>query len=421
MSQPRLKAPLWIACAVLVALLIGVNAAGMTVTAQDVSPQTSTPRPSPTGNGGNAQWTINDMTFASEYPNGGTFTVDATSSGGKITNASLFFQHNPSARSRALGKPDETSGKWVAHGISGDTPQWVAVDYYWNLTDETGNTYQTEMKHDVYTDTRREWNHAESEDIEVYWEKQLPADMGETIINAMKDRREWYYNNWGALLKHRPRAIIFDAEEDTVINEWSPGSTGVNPGFGDRVATITGGFTTQKFGAFVGIYRQSREDPIEFAYATVLHEVGHLYQYQNAGAWGSEFWMQEGDAEFNANYKAATNFALNRASQIAASGNMPPLAELGGLDAYNIGFSFFYWYTGKFGEDAHLKLAQLAGKGVRMRAAFEQITGEPFIQLEGEFRMWLGAPNAEVPTTVPEPTLFSFPSPTFQPTKTPKP
>ena len=44
MSQPRLKTSLWIACAVLIALLIGINAVGKPVTAQDVSPQTSTPR-----------------------------------------------------------------------------------------------------------------------------------------------------------------------------------------------------------------------------------------------------------------------------------------------------------------------------------------------------------------------------------------
>lgn len=421
MSQPRLKTPLWLACAVLIALLIGLNALGSTVTAQDVSPQTSTPRPSPTGNGGSATWTINEMTFASEYPNGGTFTLDATSSAGKITSALLFFQHNPSARNRAIAKLDETTGKWIAHGISGDTPQWVAVDYWWQLTDDAGNTYQTETKNDVYSDTRREWNHAESEDIEVYWEKQLPAEMGDTIIQAMRDRREWYYQNWGQLLKYRPRAIVYDGEDDTVINEWSPGSTGVNPGFGDRVATITGGFTTQKFGAFVGIYRSSRQDPIEFAYAIVLHEVGHLYQYQNGGSWGSEFWIQEGDAEFNASYKSASNFALNRASQIAQSGKLPAMAELGGLDAYNVGYSFFYWFTGKFGEDSHLKFAQLIGRGVRPRDAFQQISGQAFPELEGTFRLWLGASSGDIPTKVPEPTMLMFPSPTFPPTKTPKP
>jgi hypothetical protein len=403
-----------------VALAIMLALTGMPippVTAQEAT----TPQATPTVNGGDAVWTIGEVTFASDYPNGGTFTIQAESTGGAIKTATVFFRHNPSNRQRALGEFDSDNNRWVARGVPADTPQWVAIDYWWSLTDAAGNNYVTDIVNDVYSDTRREWNFAESEDIIVYWEMQLPPNMGDAIIEAMADRRQFYQDNWGQLLPYRPRAIIFDGEDDMVINEWRRGATIRRPGVGGGAATILGGFTTRAYGAFIGIYRQSREDPVEFAAETVLHEVGHLYQYENGG-FDAQFWFQEGNAEFMVSMERSRRNYLRRAQSLAARGDLPPLAELGGREAYDVGFAFFVWFTEKYGPDSHLKLMQLVGQGMGTRRALERFTGVSFFEIETEFRTWLGAPDPLPPTPLPEPTIaFAFPSPTFAPTRTPRP
>src|SRR5215468_9718026 len=74
----------------------------------DGGPKTVTPLPSPTGNGGSATWTIGANTFTSNYPDGFNFTVQAQSSGGKITLATINWLHAPSAIHHANGVLDDS-------------------------------------------------------------------------------------------------------------------------------------------------------------------------------------------------------------------------------------------------------------------------------------------------------------------------
>jgi hypothetical protein len=139
---------LWLSFAgfIVIALIIGLNPP---VAAQgDITPKTATLQPSPTNNGGSAQWTINAMTFQSDYPKGFDFALDVTSSGGKIVEAGVIWAHAPGRNRRAPGVIDP-SGKISAHwnaGGSAAVPPWVAVDYWWTLKDEAGNSFETPQK-----------------------------------------------------------------------------------------------------------------------------------------------------------------------------------------------------------------------------------------------------------------------------------
>jgi hypothetical protein len=417
MRKPSVRVHLYAVLTLALAALIALSSYVPVTIAQEAP----TVQPSPTGNGGSATWTVSDVSFTSQYPDGGQFTIRAESSAGPIKTATLFYRHNPSNRQRALGKFDAGTGLWTATGIDSGTPQWVAVEYWWSLTDEAGNNYVTDIMSNMYADTRREWAMTESEDIIVYWETQLPENMGDAIVQAMADRRQFYLENWGQLLPYKPRAVIFDGEQDAVINEWSRGSTIRRPGVAGSAATILGGFTRREYGAFIGIYRTTREDPVEFALSTVLHEVGHLYQYENGG-FDTQGWFTEGNAEYMIGSRADRRRYLNRARAYAVTGEMPTLSDLGGREQYDVGFAFFIWFTEKYGEDSHLKLMQIVAQGGGTRKALERFTGMTFLDIETEFREWLGAPNGVPPTSVPEPTVsFFFPSPTFAPTRTPKP
>ncbi|MBX3062108.1 MAG: hypothetical protein KF726_03980 [Anaerolineae bacterium] len=420
MRPSKFRPVLLLAVACIIALAAFSSSLQFSASAQEgISPQTSTPQPPPEGNGGSATWTVEDVIFNSEYPNGGKFNIKASSSAGNIVSAAVVYMHNPSSKQRAFGRFDQESGYWIADFSGNGVPQWVAMDYYWQLTDEAGNTYQTDMVNDNYADTRREWNMAESEDIIVYWERTLPEELGQTVIDAMRDRRDFYYNAWGKLLSYRPRAILFNGDQPAVINEWAQGTTTQAQGS----TSYLGGFTTRGYGAFVGFYYASRGmTDNRFAYGTVLHEVGHLYQFENGGFGGAaNVWFSEGDAEYNSADRSGLRRALQDAQDLAASGDLPPLSEIGsvGRMAYDVGYSFFAWFTEKYGEGAHLELMQLIGRGTGVIKSLERYTGMSFVEIETEFRTWLGAPNAAPPTIAPTPTFLMFASPTFIPTKAP--
>jgi hypothetical protein len=425
MQAPQPKPKLWLSvmAALAVTLLILFSAWDSSVTAQDSLPATITQRPSPTGNGGSATWTINAMTYTSEYPRGATFTLDASSSGGKIRSATVFIQHQPFKRTRVIAKLDSATGKWVAKWSGQNTPQWVAVNYYWSLGDDKKNVYQTQVQEGVYADTSREWKVRDTPDIVVYWQATLSDAFAEKIVEAMASQREYYRKHWGRLLDYKPRAILYDGYD--AAREWDQGLGTRNPGTGGQQSTIVVGRAYDDFGAFIGFVRKNRSSPISMAYEIVLHEIAHLYQGQNGGITTSgQIWFSEGNAEYFNGYDASVQTSIDNARALAQSGELPALVDIGrnGLIAYEVGLAFWKWLEERFGDEIHLKVVTLCGRGINWQKALEQATGMSFLNLETDFRAWLGAPNAIPPTALPEPTIaFVFPSPTFAPTRTPNP
>jgi hypothetical protein len=140
-----------------------------------------------------------------------------------------------------------------------------------------------------------------------------------------------------------------------------------------------------------------------------------LYQYANGGTSGLT-WFIEGSATF---------FELNSGPRIeqrvrrwAREGRLPTLqgSGPGGREAYDVGYMFWVWLTEMYGKEAHRRVWELIRAGRTQRAALEAITNRNFIELETEFRTWLGAVNPEVPTPLPTLPFFLPPSPTPEPT-----
>jgi hypothetical protein len=291
------------------------------------------------------------------------------------------------------------------------------------LNDSQNNSYQTDTIGDIYADNTREWKVRDTEDITVYWQASLTDAYADEIIKAMAEQREFYRKHWGTLLKYKPRAVIYD--DYTAVAEWDQGAGLRNPGTGGQRSTVVVGRAYSAFGTFIGVARPNRSDPHSMAYDIVLHEIGHLYQAQNGGVISSgQIWFYEGNAEYFNKDEASLAESLANAKELAASGELPALMAIGrnGLIAYEVGYAFWKWMEIRFGDDIHLSVMELCAKGINWQDALEQAAGISFIALETEFREWLGAPNAIPPTQLPEPTMaFYFPSPTFAPTKTPKP
>ena len=60
----------------------------------------------------NVTFNVQETTFESHYPRGMTFTIQADSSAGAITRATLFLTMRPGTRERANGDYDAERGVW---------------------------------------------------------------------------------------------------------------------------------------------------------------------------------------------------------------------------------------------------------------------------------------------------------------------
>jgi len=397
----------WLALLLIGALIVvGVPAIG-----QSSFLATATPPPSPTNNGGNAQWTIHSSTFESNFPKGFSFTLEATSSGGKIVSAAVLWRHSPvSSRTRRLATIDESGTKMTAvwEKTPGDAvPQWAGVEYWWLLEDESGNLYETPRQYAEYADNTRKWSRLESDDIIVFWQEGVPDEVGPLTIAAMEKQRAFYEQNWANPLGYKPRAIIY-ADFQTWA-EWSPGRGTVGGGL------VVVGQTSQSWGATAQVYDPFIQPVEEVANDTIPHEVAHLYQYANGGTSGLT-WFIEGSATF---FERNSGPRIEqRVRRMAREGRLPTLQEQGpgGREAYDIGYMFWVWLTETYGADAHRRTWELVRSGRPQRAALEAIANKPFIEMETEFRTWLGAINPEVPTPLPTLPFFLPPTPTYEPT-----
>jgi len=374
--------------------------------------------PSPVGNGGNATWTVKDLSFQTEYPKGFRFNLDVTSTGGKIVSARVTWQHTPfggktSLRGDISNGGETITAEWLNGTNRQSLPQWVSVEYWWELTDEAGNKFVTNHEFDEYVDATRRWQRLESPDVVVVWEESLPEEIGQTVLDAVQEQHDFYVKMWGAVLPYRPRVIIYN--DGPSWREWLPGlSTGIQGIQG--ITDPTWGGTAQRFITKVGVRGT--------AYGVALHEIAHLYQFANGGINRiRDTWFVEGDATF---FEIAQDYDyLAKVKTMAQRGSLPPLQNLANRFnssdprlPYDVGYAFFVWLNETFGEDTHLRLWTLLGSGRAPLDALQQVTGMNFTDMETEFRTWLGASNPQLPTPLPTviPLFPSTPTP-FVPTK----
>ncbi len=362
---------------------------------------------------GDAEWTIGDRTFESAYPNGFTFTVEVSSTGGDIEAATVVWSHAPRNINRRAAEYDEDTGIFTATwpGIDeASIPPWVAVNYQWRLTDTAGNTYISDwFTGEEYYINDEEWERYESDDIIVFVEGSLPDNTGQLTLDAMTAQRETYRQAWGALLSNKPRAILFGSRESW--NRWRRGTENPN----------VIGQTSSEWGGIVQVVSRGGID--DLTYGTVLHEVGHLYQSEFApSGFPAGTWWIEGNATFFELYQQYDY--EQRVRNVAARGELPNLLEDSGPGAtgrgpdglgrfgYDVGYTFWKWIATNYGLDTHRQIIEEVGRNRPRNEVLEEVLGMPIQEIESAWRVWLGA-SAQAPTLIAIPTIR------FPPTVTP--
>lgn len=363
---------------------------------------------------GEAVWTFDRSSFQSFYPRGFEFRLRAQSNLGEITEASVIWSHAPGELRRREAEIETTTGdlrlRWFPDE---DLPPWVAVNYYWSLADSAGNRYRTEwILGSEYEDETRSWQRFESDEYIIFAETGLPDGIYQKAIEGMESQRETFYQAWGGLLSYRVRVILFVERES--FFEWQP-----------FIGASAVGRTDPRWGATVQVVTELSEDGIEqLILGTVLHEIGHLYQFEFAqeGFGDARLWFVEGSATLFEQYQEydyeqrTRNLAENNLLPILFQGFGPTLfGEDGqGRLAYDVGYTFWRWLVLNYGLEAHRRVIQEMAAGRNADTALEAALGISVVEMETRWREWLGASGA-APTLIPTPTLLMR----FPPTATP--
>ncbi|MCI0713990.1 MAG: hypothetical protein L0154_27790 [Chloroflexi bacterium] len=353
---------------------------------------------------GDAIWTVGESSFESLYPTGFEFEAVASSSGGEIVEASVIWSHTPEKLKRREAQVNPTTGRIsLRWSVDESLPPWVAVNYYWSFIDSAGNRFRTGwILGEEYSDDFDTWERFENEEVIVFIQDGLPVETAELTLQAMEDQNPTFLQAWGGPLSYKPRVILFSVRDD--FERW-------RSGFGGGAVI---GQTSDDWGATVQVIVE--DDISNLTYGTVLHEIGHLYQFEFApDAFPPGTWLTEGNASF---FELSQEYDFEaRIRDFAENDELPILLEGPGPNAfasgpdgrgrlgYDVGYTFFHWLTINYGLDAHRELIEGLAAGEERNTVLERITGLTVQEIESEWRAWLGAYG-------PAPTFY--PSPTFE-------
>ena len=361
---------------------------------------------------GDAEWIMGVHTFESHYPDGMNFTAEASSSVGDIESASVLWSYVPGQQRRMAAELDEETGFWNANWEPDvSTPPWVAVNYHWRFADAEGNLYQSEwFTGEEYSDTTRTWERFESDDIIIFLQEGFDAEVATMSIQAMEFQRDLFLEAWGQLLPYKPRAVFFRSQ--SAFNEWRLPTNMDAPDTGGIVI----GQTLSNFG--VTIQFPYNEEFEQLAWATVPHEVAHMYQAEfiSPPSAGLKAWWTEGQATF---FEAQQDYDYEqRVRELVRIQDIEPLFDGSGPDpsgegedglvryGYDVGYTFIKWFTDEYGLDGHREVVHLIEDGSSLAQALEMVTGMPILEVERAWRSWIGL-RGDAATLFPTPTFYN--------------
>ena len=316
------------------------------------------------------------------------------------------------SNTRSTAEYDAEREVWVAHPWQDGNgqPGWTPFEYFWRVRDTSDVSVETEPVHGDYSDPNREWFRVESDDIIMYWfgfYEDDPDYVAAGIAEAMAATEPRRVAGFGGELSYKPVGVAYPDDEalgeiygSGVTNRNTAGFTSTSLGMIVQEIGVPADEWFEQLKDCVGL--TPREERTEewrvnsLIYRTVPHEVVHLYQFEfNIG--GPNWWT-EGQAEY---FSYAPGNYDNRLRNLAT------LQDLDNLDgnisvstneadgcyalAYDVGPSFINWLLTTYGGiDFHLGLMDLMGSNVTLTDALEMTTGFTFLDLQNQWRAYIG-------------------------------
>ena len=155
---------------------------------------------------------------------------------GEIETASIIWSHTPNQLQRLEAEVNAATGQIAATWRARQSlPPWIAVNYYWSLSDTAGNRFRSDwILGNEYVHYSDEWTRVESDDVIIVIQNDLPEDIIDLTIEAMDTQHDTFVQAWGGTLAYKPRVILFSNQRD--FQEWRDGF-GVKPSLGKHRMT----------------------------------------------------------------------------------------------------------------------------------------------------------------------------------------
>ncbi|OQY22835.1 MAG: hypothetical protein B6I35_05125 [Anaerolineaceae bacterium 4572_32.2] len=354
---------------------------------------------------------IISQSVESHFPDDLTFTIQARSDAGDITDAAIYYQVGWEKAER-IGQTEPFTPAaevtlthvWNTHGET--VPPFVEITYYWQITDSAGNELVTEPEHVEYTDYTHDWQSRGDEHVIVYWYDK-PDDFGEALFEAAAGGYDHVTAITGATTERVARVVIYNNHADFCAF-YAPNSC----------QDWVGGQ------AFPGLTVQQGTDLGWLTHDVVPHELAHvLYNEVFRDTWVRvPTWFNEGIAVYNEHTDHSVETALVK--EAAADDELIPLRHMGtqasGLAHgdvhlwYAEAYSLVAFIADTYGEHKLGQVILTLADNHPMEETLQLTLDMDLIEFEMAWREWLGYPVDSIPTpvTLPQMTIVPIPLPT---------
>lgn len=364
---------------------------------------------------------VTQISTESNFRQNFIFRAKAKSTGSKIVSAAVLIRergitHTARLKVEKFDPAEEIDLEYMMDTRRLTTPPWQVMYYQWEIRDEAGEIYTSDEQETEYADNTRKWQHIDGDGVSFYW-----YDQSEAFAKKMLRTAEMGYQHVSAATGYQPpytiRVVLMNSQADYCTfwaiyecKDWYAANT---------FNTIT-----------VQYLIEGQFDYVQ--YEVIPHELAHAFLHArlNEHVFGIPNWFNEGQAVNNE--VAPIDQYLERVREIAREGKLERLQFMEAQatitqdqlsrvsDWYATATSLVAFLYERFGTEVLGKIVDEMSDGKTFEEAFTASTGWTLDEYEIEWRTWLGLTEPP-PTLLPEPTLQMFPSPTFVPTKTPKP
>ena len=292
-------------------------------------------------------------------------------------------------------------------------PPGTIVEYSFTVSNESGDVINSENNYLVYEDTRFKWDEIASGTISVAYHGPVKS-RAEDILDAMNQTLYMMEPVFGDVQGDPIRVTMYNNVAE-MLGALPPSSSTI------RSELITEGQAYPDIGTLLvlGGGRMSR--------GTASHEVTHILVHRAGDSVFSSVpsWLNEGLAEFgnvspSFSYDVALDFAVHadRLMPITSMKNRPGNPE-DVIIFYGAASSIVEFMILKYGPDKMLTLLTEHKSGMNLDDAIEYVYGIDKLNLENDWRSYIGAPKYEpdlseneLPTPIPRPCLlYTSPSP----------
>ena len=351
-----------------------------------------------------------ETTVTSEYPLGMTFTLDPSSENGTIDEVDLFLEYVSNIDSRFIAEWDAGRGLWIARlWERGARPAWMSFDFYWHVRDSSGAVVDTEPNHVEYYDPDHEWFRSENDNLIVYWRgfaEDNPDAVAQTMANYVAGLENRLIEGFGAKISYKPTTVIYPDQEALaamfgadVAESSTHDLVGHNLALNVQVlqsAEIPSGQEDCLY--ITPPDERTMEYRISMLYPQTVAARTVLYQHDVLGGSFGLAWWFEGQAEWFSNTTRNYDERLRNLAtmqdlpsmQTGISANVKQADGCFGL-ANDAGASFINYLLANYGGlDLHRAIAQGTRHGTSVFDSVEELTGKPFLEIENEWRAYLG-------------------------------